>query len=210
MVDAQQTSKADPCGTPDPAAAAEPCAGPGTRLPLSCARIVDAAVHHVDSDCLESLSMRRLGAELGVEAMSLYRYFPSKAALLDAVVCRMLSGISLPAERSAAAWEDGVRDYARSFRAVSAEHPRLLPLLATLGSTNPTLAGIEQRMVDLWRDAGFDATTAANAQTALQGYLTGSCLQGAGTPAGDAAFSLGLDALVDGLRGRLVESPAGA
>ena len=77
-------------------------------------RIVDAAVAYVDHDCLESLSMRRLGAELGVEAMSLYRYFPSKAALLDAVVCRMLAEIALPAPGTGGAtWEADVRGYAR-------------------------------------------------------------------------------------------------
>jgi AcrR family transcriptional regulator len=158
----------------------------------------------VDHDCLDSLSMRRLGAELGVEAMSLYRYFPSKAALLDAVVCRMLTEITLPADDAGGAgWEADVRDYARSFRAACAAHPRLLPLLATIGPGNATLARIDRRMTRLWRDAGFDDTTAALAQAALQGYLTGSCLQGIGPAAGDAAFTLGLDALIGGLGDRL-------
>ena len=67
-----------------------------TRERLSCERIVDAAVHYIDANCLDDLSMRRLGAELGVEAMSLYRYFPSKAALLEAVVSRMLRDVCLP------------------------------------------------------------------------------------------------------------------
>jgi AcrR family transcriptional regulator len=178
--------------------------GPSTRQPLSCDRIVDAAVAYVDHDCLDSLSMRRLGAELGVEAMSLYRYFPSKAALLDAVVCRMLTEITLPADDAGGAgWEADVRDYARSFRAACAAHPRLLPLLATIGPGNATLARIDRRMTRLWRDAGFDDTTAALAQAALQGYLTGSCLQGIGPAAGDAAFTLGLDALIGGLGDRL-------
>jgi len=200
----------DACrGSEIAADAAEPCPGSG-RAPLSCDRIVDAAVRYVDSDCLGGLSMRRLGAELGVEAMSLYRYFPSKAALLDAVVCRTLSDISLPVEPSPATWEAGVRAYGRSFRAICAAHPRLLPLLATLGPTNPTLRVIDQRMTDLWRHAGFDDATAANAQSALQGYLTGSCLQDAGTPAGDAAFLLGLDALIDGLRARISGAPVAA
>lgn len=191
-------------GCDAPAAGAEATlSATGVRQPLSCGRIVDAAVAYVDADCLDSLSMRRLGAELGVEAMSLYRYFPSKAALLDAVVCRMLADIALPAEGAGGTtWEADVRGYARSFRAACAAHPRLLPLLATIGPTNATLARIERRMTDLWQDAGFDASTAAHAQAALQGYLTGSCLQGIGTPAGDAAFSLGLDALIDGLRTR--------
>jgi AcrR family transcriptional regulator len=181
-------------------AASDDAAG---RRPLSCDRIVDAAVRYVDHDCLDGLSMRRLGAELGVEAMSLYRYFPSKAALLDAVVCRMLADIALPDAAGGADWETPVRAYAESFRRICAEHPRLLPLLATIGPGNPTLRHIERRMTELWRDAGFDPATAAQAQTALQGYLTGTCLQGVGTDPGDGAFRLGLDALILGLRARL-------
>lgn len=204
MGDPDLASHGGMCDAPAAGAEVTP-PGPSTRQPLSCARIVDAAVAFVDHDCLDSLSMRRLGAELGVEAMSLYRYFPSKAALLDAVVCRMLAQIALPGDgaNAAVAWEADVRGYARSFRAACAAHPRMLPLLATIGAGNATLARIEERMTALWRDAGFDAATAAHAQAALQGYLTGSCLQGIGTTAGDAAFSLGLDALIDGLGDRL-------
>lgn len=211
MADIDLTARRDTCdGSRAPASTVDACAGPTGRLPLSCDRIVVAAVRYVDQDCLDGLSMRRLGAELGVEAMSLYRYFPSKAALLDAVVGRMLSDVVLPGADAGAGWEDAVQTYARSFRAVCAAHPRLLPLLATMGPTNPTLQGMERRMTDLWQAAGFDAQTAASVQTALQGYLTGSCIQGVGTPSGDAAFTLGLDALVAGLRGRLVGAVARA
>jgi AcrR family transcriptional regulator len=196
---------ADPCLRHGVHTGAEhPCPEPGARLPLSCARIVDAAVHYVDHDCLDGLSMRRLGAELGVEAMSLYRYFPSKAALLDAVVGRLLGEVVLPADPVTADWEEATRAYAGSFRAVCVAHPRLLPLLATMGPANPTIVAIERRMGAMWNAAGLPGEEGAHAQTALQGYLTGSCLQGAGTDAGDAAFQLGLDALIVGFRARLV------
>src|SRR5262245_60436475 len=76
------------------------------REPLSCVRIIDAAVRYVDDNCLDELSMRRLGSELGVEAMSLYRYFPSKQALLDAVVARLLAGLDMPDDAAPKGWED--------------------------------------------------------------------------------------------------------
>ena len=52
---------------------------------LSRERIVAAALDLVDEHGLEGLTMRALGQRLGVEAMALYYYFPSKAALLAAV-----------------------------------------------------------------------------------------------------------------------------
>lgn len=56
------------------------------REPLSRERIIDTALALVDANGLEALSMRRLGAELGMDPMAAYYYVPSKAALLDAVV----------------------------------------------------------------------------------------------------------------------------
>jgi AcrR family transcriptional regulator len=189
-----------------------------TRERLSCERIVDTAVKYVDANCLDDLSMRRLGAELGVEAMSLYRYFPSKAALLEAVVSRMLRDLCLP-NRNSDDWEPQVRAYARSFREIARAHPRLIPLLAAMGPQNQTLASIHEQMVPVWRSAGLERDNAPRAQCALHGYLTGSSMwerhrtgDGAASPpgtrasTGDEDFEFGLDLLIQGLRARLVSS----
>jgi AcrR family transcriptional regulator len=201
------------------------------RLPLSRGRIIDAALGYVDANCLADLSMRRLGGELGVEAMSLYRYFPSKAALLDGVACRLLSDLDLPETGTGADWEPCARAYARSFRQIARAHPRLFPLLATVGPSNDTLERVTQRMVDLWREAGLDECLAERAQRALQGFVTGSSLweasseesvgpttpprlrvvdvdaaEGRTTRPGndaDADFEFGLDLLLKGLRQRI-------
>ena len=83
------------------------------RTTLSRERIAAAAVALIDGEGLDALSMRRLGAELGVEAMSLYRHFPSKAALLEAVVARLLAELPVPAP-TAARWQDAFRALARA------------------------------------------------------------------------------------------------
>jgi AcrR family transcriptional regulator len=201
------------------------------RLPLSRGRIIDAALTYVDANCLADLSMRRLGGELGVEAMSLYRYFPSKAGLLDGVACRLLSELDLPKAGDGADWEPCARAYARSFRQIARAHPRLFPLLATVGPSNDTLEHITQLMVALWREAGLDECLAERAQRALQGFVTGSSLWEAtskeyegpdalpqlrivdggsvgGRPTrrgndADADFEFGLDLLLKGLRQRI-------
>ena len=56
---------------------------PMQRSPLSKDRVLAAAVELADRDGLEALSMRRLGAELGVEAMALYRHVGNKDELID-------------------------------------------------------------------------------------------------------------------------------
>jgi AcrR family transcriptional regulator len=167
---------------------------------------MDAALRYVDANCLDELSMRRLGSELGVEAMSLYRYFPSKAALLDAVAGRLLSDLVLPDPDSGNDWEARVRAYGWSFRTLTQGHPNLMPLLSTMSPGEPPLADIHGRMVGLWREAGLDAAQSERAQRALQCYLSGSsqwhrtsCTGGSA----DADFAFGLDVFLDGFRSRL-------
>jgi TetR/AcrR family tetracycline transcriptional repressor len=207
--------------TADPQADAD--AQPAGRAPLSCERIIAAAVQYIDANCLDDLSMRRLGAELGVEAMSLYRYFPSKAALLDAVVSRLLGDVSLP-PAGGGDWEPQARAYARSFRAIAREHPQLIPLMATMGPSNPALATIHERMCALWRSAGLGEESAPRAQCTLHGYLTGSSLWDAnrheagkasdpasGSAAAlmeDEAFEFGLDVMMCGLRDQVAARQA--
>jgi TetR/AcrR family transcriptional regulator, tetracycline repressor protein len=186
-------------------------AAPG-RLPLSQRRIVEAAVAFVDAHCLADLSMRRLGGVLGVEAMSLYRYFPSKSELLDSVLCSVLAPLDVP-DGDPTDWERSVRHYAMTFRQVAHDHPGLFPLLATTGPANSTMSRVTARMRAMWEAAGMDAERAARAQSAVQGFVTGTSLWevtasegGAARTSGtgdDATFEFGLDVLVAGLRARL-------
>src|ERR671910_3474527 len=97
------------------------------RQPLSRRRILEAAVRLVDRGGLEALSMRKLGSELGVEAMSLYNHVPNKGALLDGMVEVLLGELEVPPENHG--WEERVRDGYRAFRRLAHEHPNVFPLL---------------------------------------------------------------------------------
>lgn len=181
------------------------------REPLSCVRIIEAAVRYVDDNCLDELSMRRLGSELGVEAMSLYRYFPSKGALLDAVVGWLLRDLALPDDRRARDWEGEVRDFAVSFRSITRQHPHLMPLLTVRSPDDPLLQGIRERLIEVWRRAGLSADDAQSAQRALQAYLSGSSQWHQESCQGEAAetdFRYGLDVFLDGVRSRVAEAAA--
>jgi AcrR family transcriptional regulator len=181
-----------------------------TRAPLSCTRIIDAAVRYVDDNCLDELSMRRLGNELGVEAMSLYRYFPSKGALLDAVAGWLLRDLALPEPDAGADWEAQVRAYSRSFRVITQAHPNLMPLLTSMSPSEPPLVDIHGRMVGLWRDAGLSAADAESAQRALQCYLSGSSQWHRTSCAGahaEADFAFGLEVFLEGFRSRMPARP---
>jgi AcrR family transcriptional regulator len=99
-----------------------------TRIPLTRQRILAAALRIIDERGLDDLTMRALGAELGVEAMSIYKHVPGKAAVLDGVVELLLAEIGT--ERpSSPDWRLHLIDLARRFRAVSLAHPSAFLLL---------------------------------------------------------------------------------
>ena len=67
------------------------------RIPLSKERVLLAAVAFADEHGIASLSMRKLGEVLGVEAMSLYNHVANKVQLLDGMVDLVFGEIDLPA-----------------------------------------------------------------------------------------------------------------
>ena len=178
------------------------------REPLSRERIVCAARDYIDRECLADLSMRKLGTELGVEAMSLYRYFPSKAELLRAIVDRVAAGLHLP--EADTQWREAVRRFARSFRAIGREHPRIFPLLASSPAGQPAMRRATEALASSLRAAGFDEASVAPAQCAVIGFVMGSTLWQLGEDQSDEAdFEFGLEVLLAGLDAKL-GAPAAA
>lgn len=123
--------------------------------------------------------MRRLGATLGVEAMSLYRHVPSKGALLDDVVAGLLGRLDLP--EPGPQWQANVREGCRRYRALLLAHPNAVPLFATLQLTSPGAVQAAGSVMALLRAGGFDADLAQRVLSTIQSYVIGFALWEVGT-----------------------------
>lgn len=108
-----------------------------TRPSLSRAGVAVAALRVIDTEGLAKLSMRRLGAELGIEAMSVYHYVSSKDDLLDAVLEQLYGEIALP-EVAEDAWEEAIRRGLRSFHDVLVRHPAAVELFTSRPARSET------------------------------------------------------------------------
>lgn len=115
--------------------------------------------------------MRKLGAELGVEAMSLYNHVPNKDALLDGMVEVLLEELEVPSGDEG--WEERVRGAYRSFRDLARRHPNVFPLFVTRPPRTMDGVWLVEEFLQTMREAGFDATTALYAFRTLSGYATG-------------------------------------
>jgi len=145
------------------------------RTPLSRERVLDAALHIVDTEGVQALSMRHLAQALDREAMSLYRYATTKAALLDGVVELVLSELTVNPD--ADDWRQELRELARDFRHLALAHPDMVPLLVTRPLSTPW--GCAPRApCARWRTSSSCSPTRASPPTthsAPTGCSSGSC-----------------------------------
>lgn len=148
-------------------------------MQLSRARIISAAVDLIEREGVEAVSMRRIAALLDCGVMSLYNHVPSKAALLDDVAERVVSGIEFTA-MPGASWQEQVRAQARAFRAIARKYPRSTMLVVS--RPTPSLTGlrpIENALATL-REAGCGGNEAVLIVRAFIAFIMGSLLREVG------------------------------
>jgi AcrR family transcriptional regulator len=145
------------------------------RPPLSKERVLRAAVDLADREGLGALTMRRLGAELGFEAMSLYKHIANKEEILDGMVEHVIGEIEIPAE--GAEWKEAMRRRAISARKVLSRHSWAIGLMEAGVSPGPTTLRYRDAIIGNLRSAGFSMENAAHAFSLLDSYVYGQVIQ---------------------------------
>ena len=154
----------------------------GHRAPLSRDRILRAAVARADQEGISSLSMRKLGDALGVEAMSLYNHVGSKSDLLDGMIDIVFSEIDLPS--GGGDWRAAMRRRAISARRVLRRHPWAIGLMESRTSPGPATLRHHDAVLGCLRRGGFSIELTAHAYALLDSYIYGFALQEASLPFG--------------------------
>jgi AcrR family transcriptional regulator len=152
------------------------------RAPLSRDRVLRAAVALADTGGISSLSMRRLGEALGIEAMSLYNHVASKGDLLDGMIDIVFSEIDLPSGDGD--WRAAMRRRAISARQVLRRHRWAIGLMESRTSPGPATLRHHDAALGCLRRAGFPVGLTAHAYSLLDSYIYGFALQEASLPFG--------------------------
>jgi len=141
------------------------------RAPLSRDRVLHVAVELADRSGLEALSMRKLGRELGVEAMALYRHVRHKDDLLDGVVEAIVGEIepSQPGDD----WKQALRTQILGARAVMLRHPWARRVLEERGVGGPATLGYIESVLAILRAGGFSVDLAHHALHILGSRILG-------------------------------------
>ena len=165
------------------------------RQPLSVRRVVAAAAAVADRGGLAAVSMRNVGRELGVEAMSLYHHVSGKEELLDLLADAAFAQIPLP--EIGAPWRAAMTSRAHAMRAVLKKHSWALTLLESRANPGEAVMRHHDRVLGLLRGDGFDLVLAAHAYSALDAYIYGFVLTELSLPftpdTGPEEFAAGLE-----------------
>ena len=145
------------------------------RTPLSRERVLRAALVLADTGGIEALTMRRLGEELGVEAMSLYNHVADKGDILDGVTDLVFSEIAVPSGR--ADWKAAMRLRAISAREALVRHPWAAALMQSRTKPGPANLRHHDSVIGTLRQAGFTIHLAAHAFSVMDSYIYGFAQQ---------------------------------
>jgi len=147
------------------------------RTPLTRERVLEAAVELADRDGIESLSMRKLGSSLGVEAMSLYNHVANKDDLLDGIVDMVAGEFESPRVETDSDWRSVVRGCVIAQHEVLLRHPWAPALSESRVLTGPTRLSYYDALLGVLRAAGFSVLGAYRANLILDSYVYGFTLQ---------------------------------
>ncbi len=169
------------------------------RRPLSRDRVLRAAIRLADDGGLESVSMRKLGQVLRVEAMSLYKHVANKDDILDGVADLVMGDFEVPS--GDVDWKTAIRRGAISAHQALLHHPWASSLIESRANAGPARLRYLDAVIGVLSGAGFTMPMVMRAIMALDSHTYGFVLQELAWPFDDehapevaAAFARGLPA----------------
>lgn len=141
--------------------------------PLKREEIVSTALALVDRDGLNALSMRRLGAELGVDPMAVYYHIPNKQALLDAIVEAVMAGIDLSVDHPEDPAEERILCAAQAYLDAMLAHANALPIVFSRGPATAAALRPVELLIGVLRDAGLPPAEAFAGMNAIAAAVRG-------------------------------------
>lgn len=148
---------------------------PGPKGTLSDQTILDAAQNLLSSGGAGAVTIRGIAAQVGVAPNAVYTYFPGKAAVLRALVERLLGEVDLDGLTDRThPWRHRLQSLAVEFRTRLLSHPGAVNLLLSGPMDGPNALALRERLLEVFADAGLEPDDTARASYVLTTYILGS------------------------------------
>lgn len=151
-------------GAPDPA-----------RRPLTRTLILEAGIAIADAEGIDAVTMRRVGAALDVQAMSLYNHVANKRDLLDGMAAHLISQLARTGT-SSPHWKDVCREVGQAYRQLGLDHPALFPYVIERPFGDPVSLEALDGLFGVFRQAGFSPQATYLSFLTLTGFVEGFTL----------------------------------
>jgi AcrR family transcriptional regulator len=162
-----------PTGDPDPVGRRKP-----GRPPIPVGRIADAALQIIDEQGMDGLSMRSLAKHLNSSTATLYRHFPTREALAQSVIDRVLGEVDVdPANYRSLGWRQSVEKVSRGTFEAFRQHRQAALLMADHTPIGPNAAAVRERMLAVLMDGGMAVEVAARSGAMLARLILGFAIQ---------------------------------
>ncbi len=139
-----------------------------TSLPA----VLDAALRIVDAEGVDALSMRRLADDLGIGAMTLYRYVATKDSLHDELVTLVLGDLASDPV-AGAPWRAQLEEVVTALHDELCAHPGITEIILTRRVPTPAFDRHRETVLAILRGAGFSVEASVDALTSLICYALG-------------------------------------
>jgi TetR/AcrR family transcriptional regulator, tetracycline repressor protein len=151
---------------------------------LSRGRILEAALRLVDEEGMGALSMRRLGAELSVNPMSIYHHLPGKDTVISGLVELVFSGMEVRYP-DGSPWQEQVRAWARAYRDLARSHPNLvLEIVSNAAAVTEAVLLVNEPLYAALDEAGLLPAEVVVAADSVVDFIHGFAIAEGAQPLG--------------------------
>jgi AcrR family transcriptional regulator len=146
----------------------------GRRPAHTSDEVLLVALQLIEKDGLEALTIRDIGAALGVGHMSVYTHFADKQALIDAIVAHVAAEVMTRTVPESSGPRTQLCDLARRVRAIFVQHPHLAPAILQASGRIGVTHEVSRMLLSELTRAGLEGRTALVAHRVLENYIAGT------------------------------------
>jgi len=150
------------------------------KTPLSREQFIRVAIDFIEKHSMSEFTLRAIGDELGVNNTAVYRYFPNKESLLDAMLDSVLAEIAAQPDPAGATPRESIVEMLLNVRLAFQNHAHLSATYVSATGAFPSGLILTRRISAHLSSMGLRGDALVRTYQMLEGYTLGTSVFDAG------------------------------